>query len=63
MAATHRILLFQAQSGKGPSHVAPVSSTRIALMGWLAGAFKLTARDRRIGTSTHQKLRRLHLVT
>ena len=41
----------------------PWGSTWIALVGWQAGALKLTARDRWIGWSQEQKLRRLHLVT
>ena len=34
----------------------------VALVGWQAAALKLTARDRWIGWTLEQQLRRLHLV-
>ncbi len=63
LVATHHYLSFQGLFGKGLRHVATLGSTWIALLGWQAGALKLTARDRWIGWSQEQKLRRLHLVT
>ena len=63
LVATHHYLSFQGLFGKGLRHVATLGSTWIALVGWQAGALKLTARDRWIGWSQEQKLRRLHLVT
>ena len=63
LVATHHYLSFQGLFGKGLRHVATLGSTWIALIGWQAGALKLTARDRWIGWSREQKLRRLHLVT
>ncbi len=63
LVATHHYLSFQGLFGKGLRHVATLGSTWIALLGWQAGALKLTARDRWIGWSREQKLRRLHLVT
>ena len=63
LVATHHYLSFQGLFGKGLRHVATLGSTWIALVGWQAGALKLTARDRWIGWTPEQKLRRLHLVT
>ena len=63
LVATHHYLSFQGLFVKGLRHVATLGSTWIALVGWQAGALKLTARDRWIGWSREQKLRRLHLVT
>ncbi len=63
LVATHHYLSFQDMFGKGLRHVATLSSTWIALIGWQAGSLKLTARDHWIGRSREQKLRRLHLVT
>ena len=63
LVANHHYLSFQGLFGQALRHVATLGATWIALLGWQAAALKLTARDRWIGWSPRQKLRRLHLVT
>ncbi len=58
----HHYLRFHGIVGKGLRHVALHGETWLALIGWQPGAFKLAARDRRIGWSQEQQFRRLHLV-
>ncbi len=63
LVARHHYLSFRALFGKAVRHVAVLNSTWIALLGWQAAALKVTARDRWIGWSPQQKLRRLHLIS
>ncbi len=58
----HYYLRFHGIVGKGLRHVALHGGTRLALVGWQPGAFKLAARDRWIGWSPEQQFRRLHLI-
>ena len=62
LVAAHHYLPFHGLFGKGLRHVATLGSTWLALVGWQAGAFKLTARDDWIGWSAEQQFRRLHLI-
>ena len=62
LVAAHHYLGFGGLFGKGLRHVATLGSTWVALVGWQAAALKLTARDRWIGWTLEQQLRRLHLV-
>ena len=62
LVATHHYLSFHGLFGQGLRHVATLGSTWIALLGWQAAALKLSARDRWIGWSAQQQLRRLHLI-
>ena len=62
LVARHHYLSFEALFGKALRHVATLGETWIALLGWQAAALKLGPRDRWIGWSRQQKLRRLHLV-
>lgn len=60
--ATHHYLSFQRMFGKGLRQVARFRGTWVALLGWQPGALKVGVRDRWIGWSPQQKLRRLHLI-
>ena len=62
LVAQHHYLSFDCLFGKALRHVATLGETWIALLGWQAAALKLGPRDRWIGWSQQQKLRRLHLV-
>ena len=62
LVAAHHYLPFHGVFGKGLRHVATLSSTWLALIGWQPGAFKLAGRDRWIGWSPQQQFRRLHLI-
>ncbi|MDE0105075.1 MAG: DUF4338 domain-containing protein [Bryobacterales bacterium] len=62
LVARHHYLSFRGLFGRGLRHVATLGETWIALLGWQAGALKVTVRDRWIGWSNAQKLRRLHLI-
>ena len=59
----HHYLGFRGMIGNGLRHVAERSDgVWVALLGWQAGSYKLAARDRWIGWTPEQRLRRLHLV-
>ena len=62
LCARHHYLSFRGLFGKALRHVATLGPDWVALVGWQAAALKLSARDRWIGWSPQQKLRRLHLV-
>lgn len=60
---THHYLGFRGMVGGGLRHVAETpDGVWVALLGWCAGAFKITARDRWIGWAREVQFRRLHLV-
>ena len=59
----HHYLGFRGMVGGGLRHVAEApDGVWVALLGWCAGAFKVTARDRWIGWVREVQFRRLHLV-
>ena len=59
----HHYLGFRCLFGGGVRHVAQTPDGRwVALLGWVAGAFKVKARDDWIGWAPEQQFRRLHLV-
>ena len=62
LVGAHHYLGFGGLFGKGLRHVATLGPAWVALVGWQAAALKLTARDRWIGWTLEQQLRRLHLV-
>ena len=62
LVARHHYLSFRSLFGRGLRHVATLGQEWIALLGWQAGALKVSVRDRWIGWSNAQKLRRLHLI-
>ena len=54
---------FRGMVGGGLRHVAGTpDGTWVALPGWCAGAFKVTARDKWTGWAREAQFRRLHLV-
>ena len=60
---THHYLGFRGMVGGGLRHVAETpDGVWVALLGWCAGAFKVTARDKWIGWARELQFRRLHLV-
>ena len=63
LVASHHYLSFRRMFGKALRHVATLGPDWVALLGWQAAALKVAARDRWIGWSPQQKLRRLHLLT
>ncbi len=62
LVAAHHYLGFGALFGKGLRQVATLDSAWVALVGWQAAALQVTARDRWLGWTLEQQLRRLHLV-
>ena len=59
----HHYLGFRCLFGGGLRHVAETADGRwVALVGWVPGAFKISARDAWIGWAPDQQFRRLHLV-
>lgn len=59
----HHYLGFRGMVGGGLRHVAETpGGVWVALLGWCAGAFKVTARDTWIGWARELQFRRLHLV-
>lgn len=59
----HHYLGFRGMVGGGLRHVAETpDGAWVALLGWCAGAFKVTARDKWIGWARELQFRRLHLV-
>ena len=62
LAAAHHYLPFRGLFGRALRHVATLHGAWLALLGWQAGALKVGVRDRWIGWSPQQKLRRLHLI-
>lgn len=60
--AAHHYLSFRRMFGRALRHVATVDGTWLALLGWQPGALRVAVRDRWIGWSLQQKLRRLHLI-
>lgn len=62
LMAAHRYLPFRGLVGRSVRHVAVLGELWLALVGWYAGAFKLRARDCRIGWLPEQQFRRLHLI-
>ena len=60
--AAHHYLSFQRMFGRALRHVATLDGTWLALLGWQPGALRVAVRDRWIGWSLQQKLRRLHLI-
>ena len=59
----HHYLGFRCLFGGGLRHVAETADGRwVALVGWVPGAFKISARDAWIGWAPEQQFRRLHLV-
>ncbi len=60
---SHHYLGFRGMVGGGLRHVAETpDGVWVALLGWCAGAFKVTARDKWIGWAREVQFRRLHLV-
>ncbi len=62
LVAAHHYLPFHGLFGRALRHVATLDGTWLALLGWQAGALKVAVRDRWIGWSPPQRLRRLHLI-
>ena len=62
LVAAHHYLGFGSLFGKGLRQVATLDSAWVALVGWQAAALQVTARDRWLGWTLEQQLRRLHLV-
>ena len=59
----HHYLGFRGMVGGGLRHVAETpDGVWVALLGWCAGAFKVTVRDKWIGWAREAQFRRLHLV-
>lgn len=62
LCAKHHYLPFHGLFGRALRQVATLDGEWLALLGWQAGALRVRVRDRWIGWSLEQKLRRLHLV-
>ncbi len=62
LVAAHHYLRFGSLFEKGLRQVSTLDSAWVTLVGWQAAALKVTARDRWLGWTLEQRLRRLHLV-
>ncbi len=60
--AAHHYRSFQRMLGRALRRVATLDGTWLALLGWQPGALRVAVRDRWIGWSLQEKLRRLHLI-
>lgn len=59
---THHYLGYRREVGHNMRYIAQANEHHVACMGWAAAAQKVACRDRFIGWSAEQRLKRLHLV-
>lgn len=59
---THHYLGYRSEVGHNMRYLAQVGEHPLACLGWAAAAQKVACRDRFIGWSAEQRLKRLHLV-
>lgn len=58
----HHYLGYRSEVGHNMRYIAQADEHPVACMGWAAAALKVACRDRFIGWSAEQRLKRLHLV-